>query len=427
MLSGLFPRRVLWFLLLSVVLLPTLSPALAAPLIEAESALTTGRIHGGDGTLDRKLTAFGGACMGSGWGRVRGDWMEYTVEGTNGPAVLYLRYARHSISGRTRWSPRFELKVQVGATQRTVELPFTGDWELWRWVEVPLGTVAAGPQTLRLESLTDDAPINLDALVLSPAGQAGQVPPEVARPLLFDGSKHIRIQLSPSVQPLEMDKLFAIGEASYSFLKEYLGEEPTSRITVNIIAPAEQGDQHVGHSSGYSMYLAEGRIMDTSHNWVHEMTHCFQRESGPWPTWLSEGEAWLTSYEAETAVFGSPMGAERISPATFTASLPQYQEALLVNGHNLMQFWGTPELPSSKLGAAYGFTNYIVGQLRQRGGPELMPRYRVLLREDAKSHPQTTELTPAQSDAIVVDRLSRAAGEDLRPLFTQWGFQLATR
>ncbi|MBV9470368.1 MAG: hypothetical protein JO316_12855 [Abitibacteriaceae bacterium] len=84
-----------------------LPSALAAPLIEAESALATGRIHGGDGTVDRKLTAFGGACMGSGWGRVRGDWMEYTVEGNNGPAVLYLRYARHSISGHTQWSPGF--------------------------------------------------------------------------------------------------------------------------------------------------------------------------------------------------------------------------------------------------------------------------------------------------------------------------------
>jgi len=289
-------------------------------------------------------------------------------------------------------------------------------------MEVPLGNVVAGPQTLRLESMTENAPINIDALVLAPAGQ---VPPEVARPLLFDGSKHIRIQLSPSVQPLEVDKLFAIGEASYSFLKEYLGEETTQRITVNIIAPAEQGNEHVGHSSGYSMYLEAGRILDTSHNWVHEMTHCFQRSSGPWPTWLSEGEAWLTSYEAETAVFGSPTGAECISPAAFAARLPEYQAALLVDGHNLLQFWGTPELPSSKLPAAYGFTNYMLGQLRQRGGPELMRRYRALLRQDAKPNAGATARTTAQSDAIVVDRLSRAAGEDLRPLFTQWGFQLA--
>lgn len=417
-------HSLLCLLWLGATLVTAIPSALAAPLIEAESALATGRLRGGDGTTDRKLTAFGGACLGSGWGRVRGDWAEYPVEGTGGPAILHLRYARHPISGRTKWSPRFELKVQIGETERVIDLPHTGDWELWRWVEVPLGNIAAGAHTLRLESTTENAPINIDALVLAPADQT---PVEVSRPLLFDGSRHIRIQLSPSVQPMEVDKLFAIGEASYNFLKDYLGEEPTQRITVNIIAPAEQGAAHVGHSSGYSMYLEAARILDTSHNWVHEMTHCFQRESGPWSTWLSEGEAWLTSYEAQTAAFGDPAGAKRISPAAFAARLPQYQAALLVEGRNLMQLWGTPELPSAKLSAAYGFTNYLMGQLRERSGPELMRRYRVLLRQDAAAHPDAAPLTVEQSDALIVDRLSRAAGEDLRPLFTQWGFRLAPK
>jgi hypothetical protein len=411
-----------FLLSLTGFLMTSALPALSAPLIEAESVLTTKRFQGGEGTEDRKLTAFGGACLGNGWGQEKGNWAEYAIEGTGAPATLHLRYARYPISGQRRWSDRFALKARIGEREGTIELPFTGDWELWRWVEVPLGNVSAGPQTLRLESLTENAPINIDALVLAPTGQT---PPEVSRPLLFDGSRHLRIQLSPSMEALEMDKLFAIGEASYAFLKEYLGEEPSQRILVNIIGTVEKRDDHVGHSSGYSMYLEGARIWETGHNWVHEMTHTFQRDNGPWTTWLSEGEAWLTSYESQTSTFGDPAGAERISPAAFKARLPQYEKTLLVDGQNLMQFWGTPRLPREKTGAAYGFTNYLMGQLREKSDVGLMRRYRALLRaENAEAKAQFESATPEQRNAFVIDRLGRAANEDLRPLFQQWGFQL---
>jgi hypothetical protein len=90
-----------------------------------------------------------------------------------------------------------------------------------------------------------------------------------------------------------------------------------------------------------------------------------------------------------------------------------------------MQFWGTPRLPREKIGAAYGFTNYLMGQLREKSDVGLMRRYRTLLRaESAESKAKFESATPEQRDAFVIDRLSRAANEDLRPLFQQWGFQL---
>jgi hypothetical protein len=391
-----------------------------AALIEAESVLATKQFHGSDGQEDRKLTAFGGACLGNGWGVARGDWAQYETEG-GGAMTLHLRYARHPISGQRQWSRDFQLKAKLGDIERTISLPFTGDWELWRWVQIPIGDVPAGKQTLRIESLTENAPINIDALALAPAEQT---PPEVARPLLFDGSKHLRIQLSPSMGALEMDKLFAVGEASYAFLKEYLGEEPSQRILINIIGPTEKRNDHVGHSIGYSMYLEGARIHETGHNWVHEMTHCFQRDSGPWNTWLSEAEAWLTSYESETAVFGDAAGAEAIGPAAFAARLPRYQAALIVDNRNLIQFWGTPQLPREKISAAYGFTNYLLGQLRLKSDAGLMKRYRALLKEDAKLN-RPAPATLEERDALIVDRLGRAAGQDFRPLFEEWRFRLS--
>jgi hypothetical protein len=56
-----------------------------------------------------------------------------------------------------------------------------------------------------------------------------------------------------------------------------------------------------------------------------------------------------------------------------------------------------------------------------------MRRYRALMREDHKANAPAQNLSVEQRDAIVVDRLSRAAGTDLRPLFASWSFQLAPR
>ncbi len=409
--------------------------AAPVPLIEAESALGAGRARGGAARPDRKLTAFGGACLGNGWGRARGDWAEYTVTLPRGQASLHLRYARLARPAQTtnagastanapaaNTPAATRLRVRVGGLERIVALPATGDWELWRWIEVPLGDVskvAGGQGTLRLEAMDGGQPINLDALVVAPIGA---VPPEVARRLLFDGSRHVRIQFSPGVRLRETDRLFAVAEAAYAFLHDYLGEEPAQRLTVHVIAEAERKNDFVGHSSGYAIYLDEEHIFETGHNWVHEMTHCFQRGPGRWPAWLSEGEAWLTYYEAETALFGRDRAQIALPPERFASRLPRLRDTLTVNGQNTIQLWGEAGFPDERVGAAYGFANYMLSELRRLYGPGLMRRYRALLRAEAGNEANAADAIAR--DTIVVERLGRAAGADLRPLFRGWGFQL---
>jgi hypothetical protein len=387
--------------------------ARAAPLIEAESAIE-GRSRGGE--RDRTLMAYGGASLGNGWGGARGDWAEFEVQAPGGPVTLHLRYARERRDGPSE----AKLFARLGGRGITLALPETRGWDLWRWIAVPLGDVPDGKHTLRFEAVSG-GPVNVDVLIVD---REGVTPPEVSRRLLFDGSRHLRVQLSPGVQPLEVDKLFAIGEATYGFLRDYLGHEPKERLTVNVVAKAESREAHVGHSVGYALYLEEARIWDTSHNWVHEMTHCFQRDTGFWPTWLSEGEAWLTYYEAETALFGRAASEVHYSPALWRQRLPELRRALIVEGRNLVQEWGGPGLPSDKVGAAYGFANHIAAELRERFGPDLLRRYRAILKREAETDAARSAKTIAARDAAVVERLGRAAGQDLRPLFKEWSFDL---
>ncbi len=395
----------------------------AATLIEAETACATKQMRGGEGTPDRKLTAWGGACLGNDWGMKSGDWAQYPVEAPGDAAVLHLRYARQErrVAEQAKTPAPARFRIQIDEFKTDFNLPETGDWELWRWIAVPIGALNKGAHSLRLQALQDGAAVNIDALMLAPADQT---PVEVSRPLLFDGSRHLRIQLSPGAKDLPMEQLFAVGEATYGFLKEYLGEEPSQHLTVNIIAASESRGDFVGHSRGFAMYLEEALIMDTSHNWVHEMTHCFQRESGNWPIWLSEGEAWLTYFEAENAVFGRAADKISFSPKLLQERLSRWRETLFEGNRNTLQQWGQANFPSKKVGAAYGFSNFILFELRQKFGPQLMQRYRALLREDFKRGATENNLSPEKRDGLVVARLGRAANADLRPLFRSWGFEL---
>ena len=118
-------------------------------------------------------------------------------------------------------------------------------------------------------------------------------------------------------------------------------------------------------------------------------------------------------------LFGRAPTSVRLTPAFYRARLPQLKAALTAEGGNLIQHWGTRELPSDKISASYAFTNYILGELRERYGPGLMRRYRELLHKDLASTGKDAKqsMSSEQRDAVVIDRLGRAAGADLRPLF----------
>lgn len=400
------------------------SPACAQDLVQAESALDARQVLGGDLVPDRKLSAWGGACLGNDWGRKIGDHARFSIQLSGGLQVLYVRYARVTRPGE----PIAKLRASIaGATRATFDLPETPEWDVWRWVSIPLGPVARGKHTLQLESLAQ-APLNIDALVVAPVGAP---PPSVARRLLFESpeahARKVRVQLSPGVKKADGDELLERAREVYGFLSKYLGEEPERAVTIHIIGPDQAGPDFVGHANGLEMYLEAARAEDTGHNWVHEMTHCFQRGTGNWPTWLSEGEAWLTYYEAEAELWKREPAQITFSPAYFRERLPRYRAALVTEGRNLLQRWGQADFPGEKVGAAYGFSNFILGDLRESYGPGFIKRYRALLRQDYAAGKRDDAGTPEERDARVVERLGRACGADLRARFEGWGFRLEPR
>jgi hypothetical protein len=146
-------------------------PATAAPAVEACWAEGEHYFEQlGSQGVDPPPFGSGGQCLGSNWGGANGHFVAYRfhLDAPLNDAVVAFRYARQSEP-----ESRFELSLDDRHVAEVV-FPPTGGWGHradgeWRYVQVPLGNVAAGWHTLRLESLADKNNANLDGFFLATA------------------------------------------------------------------------------------------------------------------------------------------------------------------------------------------------------------------------------------------------------------------
>jgi hypothetical protein len=101
------------------------------------------------------------------------------------------------------------------------------------------------------------------------------------------------IVLSEGEGDFDYVRVYQLLKAQYDFLVKFFGRKPTQPIVVHV------GPDQGGYSNGYDMWLESGRIYDTSHNYAHEMMHCFCRDYGAFPNWLFEQLADIAYCESE--------------------------------------------------------------------------------------------------------------------------------
>src|SRR5690606_7898853 len=77
------------------------------------------------------------------------------------------------------------------------------------------------------------------------------------------------VLLSEGDADFDYAKTYANLQAQYDFLAEWLGRKPSQTVTVHV------GPGYGGSSNGYHMWLDSFRIDGTTHNYAHEMMHCF--------------------------------------------------------------------------------------------------------------------------------------------------------
>ncbi len=183
----------------------------------------------------------------------------------------------------------------------------------------------------------------------------------------------------------------ALAQQQYEFLEKYTGGAPRWVLV------------HVGnkYECGFSiqagpdpeMFLQANGIFDTSANYAHEMMHCFMFELGRLPHWFNESLSDMAYFDAELELW------------------KRRKEAWL-DGFDRADY-----------------RSYELLQLRRKYGREYFRKVCAELRKRAdecrRVFSDATKLD--EKNELILTVLSTAAGEDVRPLFKEWGFNPRTR
>lgn len=388
--------------------------------IEAEEAFETGRYRGGNGD-NFHAHAFNGAVLGEGWGAKEEHFARYSFTTFDTPgAMLHLRYA---FQGAKR-----AIRVSLDGG-RPVELmlePSAGRNQ-YRMASLALGDLALGRHHLQLTPSSEAAAVDLDRLVI--AGPDYQ-PDDFSGIVETDDLSNFEIRVSPGVPlPLDEEVLYPMLREIHDYMVSYLGFELERPLTLNIISRECWADPHVGgYATGNHLYVPIETVMNDIGVVIHELSHCFDFGKGFFPPWLGEGKSVPIIFDfledtRKKYAGRIASGRDARSKAGRTS-----QRKLMEGKETLIQYWGTPRLPyrgSPLRGACYDTAAFYCAELHRRFGSDWLRAFHTLMRADldrGQYYMPVRKINLANS--ILIDYLSRAAGEDLVPMFQDWGFTL---
>jgi hypothetical protein len=406
-------------------------PASADELkVEAESA----RFRGG--YVEEKSAASGGKVLGGGWGAAMDHFAELEFR-LDAPldARLALRYAFDQEQFLRRFPGSavphsVSLTIDGREVTKELDLPDTADWNVFSNAVVPLGKLAAGPHTLRLTPAHPASDLNLDQITV---GGADFQPDTRAAVLWPTHSRHFRIRLSPRVDSAAFParQVFTNLEAQYAFHYDWLGFEQKEQGLLTVMAAA---DWNAGNSTAYTnqglIYLQEREILHPGDNYAHEMFHMF--ESGmDYPTWWSEGMAFLVSVRSDAEIYGRPH--EDIDSQIQSLRDWWTQEGrskMLPEDGNRVALWGS-DREQTGVGSRdlYRTANLMVYSLWLQEGDGLFKRIYALINADRAAGKYAIPAAPFEKkNRLLLDYVLRATGPErrdpVRRFWAEWKMPL---
>lgn len=180
-------------------------------------------------------------------------------------------------------------------------------------------------------------------------------------------------------------------QRQYDFLAKYTGGAPRW-VLVHVGKNYECGFSiHAGPDP--EMFLQSGSIFDSSANYAHEMMHCFMFELGnSIPHWFNESLSDMAWFDSEIDLW------------------KRRKESWLDSYDRI------------------DYRSYELLQLRKKYGHEYFAKVCALLRkqkdECRRVFSEATKLD--EKNDFILGVLSQAAGEDVKPLFKEWGFNPRT-
>jgi hypothetical protein len=390
-------------------------------VMEAEQAA----FHGG--RVENSIKASGGKVLGDGWGGQSDHFADFTFElAAQQDCAAFMRYGydREQFLRRypnTRAPHALRISLDGREIARRLECPDTADWHIYANLRVPLGKVRAGKHLLRLIPDGNTNDMNLDKVTIVPPDYAADLRTAQTLP---EGSKHFRIRLSPRVDPKLVPVPTVIDnlEKQYAFHSKFLGFAPERMGLLTIVAQDDWPDN--GSSAWTSMgnvYLNEREIATPGNNYAHEMVHFFE-EGLDYPTWWSEGVAYVISMRADKQLYGR---SEKVD--AWVARLHKWWDTegktlMVRDGKNVAQWWGSDKVPPDTRKGLYNTANLILYSLWEQEGDGFFQRFYALIREDIKAgRYRMSSVSFEEKNRLIMDYARRAAGMDLSSFWQKWG------
>lgn len=363
--------------------------------------------------LQKTIWASGDDVTPAYWGRAAGDSVSwsFSLAKEAGDLQLGVRYSYAAEHYRRVGGPEAERRVlQLFVDDREpveIPVPDTGWWDLFEVRPVALPRLAAGQHTFRIVSPAPNTATNLDCFIFY-RGDLERLPGPLRRTQFASASSgRFALRATPGA-PLRMppEKIFKEFERIFDYYADYMGWAPPTPVLIHLI---EQRKWDNPGSTAYQnqwgvFFLAD--VMDREQgNWCHEMTHMFY--VAHFPGWFDETSAQtLTVFNWVPALFPAHKQPE---------DNPYYRDCVTAGR-------GVLDNPDR----LFDDVQPIQHAIRVKYGPDVFRRFFHACVEAEKKG--DLDFKPGRNlpKAEIVKYMSRAAGEDMEPLYRRWkGFEAA--
>jgi hypothetical protein len=348
--------------------------------------------------------ASGTKRLGNFWGESAGDFVRWTSKLDHREtrlkfAVRYSHNAAHYAEMRGQHPTDRKLLLLVdGAEVGMLDVPDTGNWEDYGSAYIDLPELTRGEHTFELRSPANWTTTDLDAFTLF-RGDAQKVLTPAWRRSIVATTKDGRFLLRMSAKAVikkTPQQVFRDFNRVYDFFESYMGWKPDrGLIRIHIYEAALKTGTY---ENGYGINFEDENFNWDRGNWIHEMNHVF--DNGLFPAWTGHpmirvNDAFITGRGCFPEMWRGTdaEGKRRLAVGKKVLADPAYRT----------------DDPHEILYAIYA----------KYGDNVLRKFYAECRKARDKGEIKLTRGSPVTTRQYL-DLMSRAAGENVEPLFRQW-------
>jgi len=353
------------------------------------------------------IWASGGTLTPAFWGRDAGDEIRFSLalpydEKNLKLAVRYSYAQGHysNFTGQHNPERNLELKIDEKITV-PITVPDTGWWDHFKTSHVTLPPLEKGTHAFRLLSVTPHTTTNVDCFIFYKDSASDLSPALKSTIVAVSDSQRFVLLLTPNADPgMSFNRIFTEFDRIYEHYRDYMGWAPPTPIQIHVIEDAcWDNPGATAYQNQWGVYFKAGSMATDQGNWCHEMTHMFY--CAHFPSWFDESSVrMLTTFNWVPDLF----------PAFKNPEDNPYYKQCANEGSRIL---ANPQLKVDHV-------EPIQYAIRLKYGKDAFRKFFHLCHEAGEKGELDFKPGRHLTNEEIVLYMSKAVGEDVRPLYKQW-------